>query len=123
MRAITICIVRIYPIILNVFIVLLCIEGFIGVDVISSHLYTFIGQSYLTIALLWALSKQLKFCSWHRILLINMFINLSIETITNFGLVLKYELYICTVITTILIALSFCAYGRKKTKRACKCAP
>lgn len=95
----------------------------------KSYFYTLIGQSFYFNAILFILSINLKFCLWHRILIISMSLVLLMETLYNFGLTINNYLYICIVISVFSLLTSAILYYKhgcfnkrtfKDTKKHCK---
>lgn len=98
-------IIKYYPVVMNVYILITMVICMIGFDInISHYTYTFIGQSFITNIILYFFSIKFKMCAWHRILIINMTICLLLETLHNFNLI-KWEYSYLVVVLTILASL------------------
>lgn len=73
--------VRFAPIIVQFIIFFNILDEWILGTSFTNFLYPLIGHSLLFDFLLLALSKALKYCLWHRILIYNMIFNISLEWI------------------------------------------
>jgi len=101
-RKLLIKLIKYYPVVMNVYISFMMV-GYINNLIIKDFAYTFIGQSFYINIILFILSLNLRFCLWHRILIVSMSLVLSIETFYNFGYELNYYLYICAAISIIAL--------------------
>ena len=101
--------VRIYPIICNIWI-LLCMVGQIFYIDISEKTYTFFGQSFFTNAIILLLSYKFRFCLWHRILIYSMTFTLFTETLNIWGIENNYYFYIVLIFVLLSIVLSIILY-------------
>lgn len=75
--------VKYIPIVQNIWIL------FVLFGLISDRLYPFFGQSILLNLLLYGLSVSLKFCYWHRILIISQSIIVFLEFLQNSGVIIN----------------------------------
>ena len=108
--------VKYYPIILNVYILIITI--FYELDSncsIFKFIYPIIGQSFYVDILVLLLSFKLKFCIWHRILIANMMLCLAIETLTNYNIYIKNDVYIMIISTIITIFMSLLIFRKHGT--------
>lgn len=115
-------IVRIYPILMNAYIlaiVILCLAGMYR-DWQTMLFYPFVGQSFIFNLLLYLVSKPLRFCFWHRILILNMSFCLFLELLMNVGIVITAYLYIILAVTTLAIisaAILYFKHGKNGQKK------
>lgn len=100
--------VKYYPIIVNISIVLMMIEWYFTKENIL--LYPYIGQSFYLNSIILILSHNLKFCTWHRILIYSMSFVLFLETISRYGVNINYYLYICIVVSILALTTSTILY-------------
>jgi len=112
--------VKYYPIIVNLAIIFMMIEWYFTKRNIL--LYPYIGQSFYFNTILLILSYNLKFCTWHRILIYSMSFVLFLETISNYGVNINYYLYICTIVSIIALITATLLYYKNGCyiNRACK---
>lgn len=90
----------------------------IGIDLnLSGHLYTFIGQSFITNLVLYFFSVKFKMCGWHRVLIINMTSCLLLETLYNFK-VIRWDYSYSVIVLTIFASLIAISWNKiKKIKK------
>ncbi len=114
--------VKYYPILVNIYILIIMLTYVSGIRInVSTYLYTYIGQSFYVDILVLLLSFKLKFCIWHRILIANMMLCLAIETLTNYNIYIKNDVYIMiisTIITIFIALLIFRKNGTFSTKKS-----
>lgn len=82
---------------------------------VSDYLYTYIGHSFYVDIVVLLLSLKLKFCVWHRILIANMMICLAIETLTNYNIYIKNDVYIMIISTIITIFMALLIFRKHGT--------
>ena len=115
-------IIKYYPIIVNIYILLGMLTYVSGVPINGNqYVYTFIGQSFITKILLILLSHKLHFCVWHRLLIYNMSFCLLLETIFNFGICINnysYIVIISTIISIFIAILIFRKHGTYSQKKS-----
>jgi len=104
MKRALICLVKYYPIIMNLYIVFIMLGSNFGIE--NPKLYPLIGQSFYINLILFILSRNLRFCYWHRLLIISMSLVLLLETLYNFGIHINYYIYICLIISVLSLILS-----------------
>lgn len=97
--------VKFYPIIANLWIFLAMVGTIFGID-ISIYTYTFLGQSFITNAMILILSYLLNFCGWHRMLIYSMSACLFLETLNNYGIQNNYYIYHILIISLLGLILS-----------------
>jgi len=102
-------IVRIYPIICNIWILLSMIGQIFYVDLMEKT-YPFFGQSFFTNMIILILSYKFRFCLWHRILIYSMTFTLFIETLNIFGIENNYYFYIVLIYVFLSLVLSTFLY-------------
>lgn len=88
---------------------------------VSTYLYTYIGHSFYIDIVLILLSIVFRFCIWHRILIANMMLCLAIETLTNYNVYIKNDMYIMiisTIITIFIAVLIFRKHGTFSAKKS-----
>ena len=114
--------VKYYPILVNIYILIIMITYVSGVRInVSSYLYTYIGHSFYVDAVFILLSIVFKFCVWHRLLIGNMMLCLVIETLTNHNIYIKNDVYIMiisTIITIFIALITFSKHGTFSTKKS-----
>ena len=109
-------IIKYYPIIVNIYILLGMLTYVSGMPINGNqYVYTFIGQSFITNILLILLSHKLSFCVWHRLLIYNMSFCLLLETIFNFGICINNYSYIVIISTILTIFVSIIIFRRHGT--------
>lgn len=99
----TVRIIKISPIVINLYITIVLVLSLLNIELISVDYI--LGHSLLVDALLWNLSKRFKFCTWHRILITNLFIQSFIQLIdvySNFAI----EIWIIFAVSVISIIVS-----------------
>ena len=128
MKSLLIKLVKYYPVIMNLYIFFMMM-GYLTNFICKSYFYTLIGQSFYFNAILFILSINLRFCLWHRILIISMSSVLLMETFYNFGLTISNYLYICIIISILSLLTSAILYYKNgcfnkrtftNTKKHCK---
>lgn len=97
-------IVKFYPIIVNIWLCLI-LSGFI-----SDSLYPIFGHGLLVDVLLLVLSYLFRFCTWHRILIYSMMINVTLEFLQNNGVFFSDSFCISLTITITSLVLSTILY-------------
>ena len=114
--------VKYYPILVNIYILIIMLTYVSGVRInVSTYLYTYIGHSFYVDILVLLLSLKLRFCVWHRLLIANMMLCLGIETLTNYNIYIKNDVYIMiisTIITIFIALLIFRKHGTFSTKKS-----
>ena len=112
-----------YPVIVNLWILIDMIGYFLNVKV-SEYSYTLLGHSlYLDIILL-ILSLKFKFCLWHQILILSSSFYLIVETLNIWGLENNYYFYVnlCVIAISICVAtILYKRYGCFKKVEDSKC--
>lgn len=99
--------IKVYPILVNIYISVLCVEWWLGYDIISKYIYPFIGDSFFVIIILYFASYVFKLCKIYRLWLINMAVWLFFETLTNYGVVINEFLIVlsCSTLVTFFATL------------------
>lgn len=99
--------IKVYPILVNIYISALCIEWWLGYDIISKYVYPFIGDSFFVLLILYFASYVFKLCKIYRLWLINMAVWLFFETLTNYGVVINEFLIVlsCSTLVTFFATL------------------
>ena len=114
--------VKYYPILVNLYVLLGMLIYVSGIRInVSTYLYTYIGHSFYVDAVFILLSIVFRFCVWHRILIGNMVLCLAIETLTNYNVYIKNDVYIMiisTIITIFISLLIFRKHGTFSTKKS-----
>lgn len=75
----TVRIIKLTPIIVNLYLIASLICSLFDVDIANLSFIT--GHSMYMDAMLWSVSKRFKFRAWHRILILNMFIQAAIQAL------------------------------------------
>lgn len=75
----TVRLIKLAPILLNIYIVLVLFLSALNIEVVSFDYV--LGHSMYVDMMLWHLSKRFKFCSWHRVLIINLLIQCTLQLI------------------------------------------
>ena len=75
----TIRLIKLAPILLNIYIVLVLFLSALNIEVVSFDYV--LGHSMYVDMMLWHLSKRFKFCSWHRVLITNLLIQCGVQLI------------------------------------------
>ena len=114
MRTTLIKCIKFYPIIINLYILLIMCMSILGIRV---SLYELFGQSYMLNFLLLISSIVFSFCYWHRILIFSMTLILFLENLYNLGIRVSYYPYLCILIVLLSIILSSILYY----KNGCYC--
>ena len=108
--------IKYYPILVNLYVLLGMLIYVSGVRInVSTYLYTYIGHSFYVDILVMLLSLKLKFCVWHRILIANMMLCLAIETLTNYNVYIKNDVYIMIISTIITIFIALFIFRKHGT--------
>lgn len=107
-------IIRIYPILVNLFIAYVCFEYTYTDNDYTGYIYPIIGQSFMLNVLLFLLSKKYKFCFWHRIMIINMSFALLLEWLSNVGVKIDFAFFLLIISTSITFIIALTYYGTKK---------
>lgn len=114
-------IIKISPIIINFAILISLIFALFDRD-ISSFTYAIFGHSLYFDLLLLLLSVKMRFCFWHRLLIINMIIIITIEWIDiNFNLISSSLCYIQSLLLltcSSIIGAAILKYKHGHTKKA-----
>ena len=113
--------VKYYPILVNIYILIIMLTYVSGIRInVSTYSYTYIGHSFYIDAVFILLSIVFRFCVWHKILIGNMVLCLAIETLTNYNVSIKNDVYIMiisTIITIFIALLIFRKHGTFSTKK------
>lgn len=97
--------VKYFPFMANInFLVVLVLQLF-GIDIKGLTAYIF-GCSLFPCVLFWLESIELKFCTWHRILLTNMFICPTLHIINRLGIKFDLLSYMILLLTVSLLVIS-----------------
>ena len=108
--------IKYYPILVNLYVLLGMLIYVSGIRInVSTYLYTYIGQSFYVDAVFILLSVVFRFCIWHRILIANMMLCLAIETLTNYNIYIKNDVYIMIISTIITIFISVLIFRKHGT--------
>ena len=108
--------IKYYPILVNIYILIIMLTYVSGIHInVSAYLYTYIGHSFYVDAVFILLSIVFKFCVWHRILIANMMLCLAIETLTNYNIYIKNDVYIMIISTIITIFISLFIFRKHGT--------
>ena len=108
--------IKYYPILVNLYVLLGMLIYVSGIRInVSDYLYTYIGHSFYVDIVVLLLSLKLKFCVWHRILIANMMICLAIETLTNYNVYIKNDVYIMIISTIITIFIALLIFRKHGT--------
>lgn len=99
-------ILKYYPIIMNVFLLIIFFESFAGDYTLSSYCDPFLGYSLIVAVLLLSLSFERKFCAWHRLLILNMIFNMGLVAVDFYGYAVGYFYFILSVFTAMILVLS-----------------
>ena len=114
--------IKYYPILVNLYVLLGMLIYVSGIRInVSTYLYTYIGHSFYVDIILILLSIVFIFCVWHRLLIGNMMLCLAIETLTNYNVYIKNDVYIMIISTIITIFISlfiFRKHGTFSTKKS-----
>ena len=114
--------IKYYPILVNLYVLLGMLIYVSGIRInVSTYLYTYIGHSFYVDIILILLSIVFRFCLWHRLLIGNMMLCLAIETLTNYNIYIKNDVYIMiisTIITIFIALLIFRKHGTFSTKKS-----
>ena len=109
-------IIKYYPVILNLYILIISALQLLGINVyIDEYIYTFIGQSFILNLLIAILSKKFRFCLWHRLLIYNMSFCLLLETLYNYGIEINNSTCIIAISTIITIFISIFIFSKNGT--------
>lgn len=108
--------VKYYPILVNIYILIIMLTYVSGIRInVSTYLYTYIGHSFYVDAVFIILSIVFRFCVWHRILISNMMLCLAIETLTNYNIYIKNDVYIMIISTIITIFIALLIFRKHGT--------
>jgi hypothetical protein len=117
-------VVKLLPVAINLYILLAMSLYIVGVrEDIAKYVYPIIGQSFLYNAILYWLSSKLRFCFWHRLLIINMSFGLLLEALTNYGVNVGNYAYLIGATTVVVLFVSWLIYqkyGCFNQKKACE---
>lgn len=109
-RTRTVCLnfVRYYPILMQVIMLCSIFDEYYSTS-ITNYLYPVLGHSLAWDVFLLAFLKMFRFCSWHRVLIWSMILNITIEWITvNIQIPVEANIvtHIALVITIVAILVS-----------------
>ena len=108
--------IKYYPILVNLYVLLGMLIYVSGIRInVSTYLYTYIGHSFYVDAVFILLSIIFRFCVWHRILIANMMLCLAIETLTNYNIYIKNDVYIMIISTIITIFIALLIFRKHGT--------
>jgi len=80
--------VKFYPVFMNLFLFIFQGLFLIGVKIpVSDYMVFFVSQCYLFNREVWVLSKIFKLCAWHRIMLLNMTVCLTLQLLYTLNLI------------------------------------
>lgn len=115
--------IKFYPIVCSAWIMLCMVGQLFSVDA-SLTSYPLFGQSYLSNLIFFLLSIKMKFCYWHRTLLITMTGCLTIEYLNIYGLENNYYIWgnivTCLIGFIILTAYGYCKKHKKTNNESQK---
>lgn len=75
----TVRLIKLAPILLNMYVAIVLTLSLMDVEVVSFDYV--LGHSVYVDIMLWHLSKRFRFCSWHRVLIINLLIQCGAQLI------------------------------------------
>ena len=75
----TVRLIKLAPILLNMYVAIVLTLSLMDVEVVSFDYV--LGHSVYVDIMLWHLSKRFRFCSWHRVLIINLLIQCGVQLI------------------------------------------
>jgi hypothetical protein len=116
-RNVKIWLVKWFPILANVNLLVILLFSLYGVEVKGVTAYLF-GVSIMPALIVWCESKELYFCSWHRILLINVYIYAILHMMQRAGVQFSYYFYVALTSVIVCLALAtfkYFKYGCFKT--------
>jgi hypothetical protein len=94
--------VKVFPIIANVNLLTLIVLQYFGIDVRGLTAF-FLGVAFWPMLNLWIQSKDLHFCSWHRVLLVNIVLYAILSLLEVLKFKSMYYIYIATIVTSVLL--------------------
>lgn len=112
--------VKIYPIVISIFIAIGLSLSLCGVDT-SNYTYPIVGHSLFSDFVILLLSYKFRFCKWHRALIFNMMFLICLEWMeVNFLVIDDVILYVrvlllSTVCSLIFSAILYYKHGCNKT--------
>ena len=108
-------IVKYWPVAANVLLAGMCIEYFAGVNLLTAYTYPLLGYSIVAVALLYSLSLQRRFCSWHRALIANMCYAITLEAVQLYGVLFPDMFFFLSWSTAItFLYLCVCRIVKKR---------
>lgn len=104
-RSVKIWLVKWFPIFANLNILLILLLALAGIEVKQFTAYLF-GVSLMPALIVWCESKELYFCSWHRILLINIYIYAILHIMQRAGIQFDHYFYVAlfSVVACLMLA-------------------
>jgi CDP-diglyceride synthetase len=94
--------VKVFPIVANVNLLTLIVLQYFGIDVRGLTAF-FLGVAFWPMLNLWIQSKDLHFCSWHRVLLVNIVLYAILSLLEVLKFKSMYYIYIATIVTSVLL--------------------
>lgn len=96
-------IVKYWPVAANILIAGMCVEYFIGANLLISYTCPIFGYSVVAILLIYFLSTERHFCEWHRALIANMSFAIISEALQLYGIEIPEMFYFLSWSTAITI--------------------
>lgn len=112
-------IVKIYPVVINLLLVIMGIEYLLGIRYLSTFLSPILGYSTAVIFLLLVLSIRFNLCFWSRILIANMGISNIMDVLSSFGIQMPLSVYILAVSAVVSILFTLILWLSAKKNQQC----
>jgi len=111
MKKIELASVKYFPIVLNIVLLGLMLLQLMRIEIRDLTAY-FIGIGIIPTLNLITQSKQLHFCTWHRILLYNIMFYAVLQICWRLGFEFNYYLYLCLTINIASLITAFMLYRK-----------
>lgn len=103
--------IKLYPVIINLWILVIMLLFCLGIGLDNiRNTYVIFGQSILSNFLVFILSFAFHFCAWHRALICSMTCVLIMEAIYKFGIHIPHFAYISIAIIVLSLIVSAILY-------------
>ena len=103
--------IKLYPVIINLWILIIMLSFCFGISSDSiRNTYVIFGQSFISNFLIFTLSLSFHFCVWHRILICSMSCVLLMEVMYKFGIHIPHFAYVSITIIVLSLIVSAILY-------------
>jgi hypothetical protein len=97
--------VKYFPFMANINFLVVLVLQFFDIDIKGVTAYI-LGCSIVPCVILWFESIELKFCTWHRVLLANMILLPTLHIINRLGVKFDWLIYVTILLTVLMLVFA-----------------